>query len=247
MTRRRWIADQWDENSATLTGAQAQHLVRVLRVRTGMEFDIVAGGEVRRGVVGAISAASVRLQLQERIESAASLPLTCVLSIFKFDRYEWAIEKLTELGVAVVQPVIARRTEKHLALAAAARMERWQRIAREAAQQSRRTDLPTIATPVALEKLQPAPPGTLQFLLSEVEQETPLWTALERPPARDAMVQPVRIAIGPIGGWTEEELHWFTEQQWQSVTLGPRILRAETAAMATASVLAAWMERSRAV
>ena len=245
MTRRRWIADEWNETSATLTGTQAQHLLRVLRARVGMEFDVVAGGEVRRGVVEALEADFVRFQLHERIESAASLPLTCVLSIFKFDRYEWAVEKLTELGVAAILPVIARRTEKHLAKAAEARVERWRRIAREAAQQSRRTDIPPIADPTVLEKIALPQEDATGFLLSEVEQEISLWASLEQQPEKPMAPRPMRMAIGPEGGWTEQELQWFTTHKWHPVSLGPRILRAETAAIATASILAAWLEKFR--
>ncbi len=244
MTRRRWIADQWDETSATLTGAQAEHLARVLRARVGQEFDIVAGGVVRRGTVEAIHPNTVLFQLWEAIESAASLPLTCALSIFKFDRYEWAIEKLTELGIATIVPVIARRTEKHLAQAAEARVERWRRIAREAAQQSRRTDVPAIADPIALEKMNLPTQGAWNLLLSEVEEETTLWAALTNNMETRAALSAVHMAIGPVGGWTEPEMQWFVRQQWRPVSLGSRILRAETAAIATASILAAWLEEA---
>ncbi len=237
MTRRRWIADTWTENSAALTGTQATHLARVLRVRVGQEFDIVAGGIARRGVVEFADTECVRFHLLETIASEAALPLTCLLSVFKFDRYEWAIEKLTELGVATILPVLAQRTEKHLAQAATARVERWRRIAREATQQARRTDVPEIADPVRLESISAPAPDTLPLLLSEVEEERTLWSALA---GHNACA--TQIAIGPIGGWTEAELQWFQRNQWLPVSLGPRILRAETAAIATASVLAAWME-----
>ena len=69
----------------------------------------------------------------------ATIPITLLLAVFKFDRMEWAIEKCTELNVTTIVPVIARRTEKHLALAAEKRVERWRRIAREASEQARRS------------------------------------------------------------------------------------------------------------
>src|ERR1700760_3376043 len=148
MTRRRWIAEVWDEGTATLVGAQADHLIRVLRVEAGATADVVAGGRVFRSVVAAINdrgagaASEVRFNLLYEIDSEASLPVTLVMSIFKFDHMEWAIEKAVELGVASIVPAIARRTEKHLASAAMKRVERWRRIAHEAAQQSRRSDVP---------------------------------------------------------------------------------------------------------
>src|ERR1700757_4323017 len=150
MTRRRWIADSWDEATAPLTGGQASHLIRVLRAQTGMEFDIVAGDRVWHGVIAGISGDSVRFNLIAEVTAEPALPLTMLLSIFKFDRMEWAIEKATELGVERITPIIARRSEKHLAQSAQNRVERWRRIAREAAQQSRRSDIPLIDDVVAL-------------------------------------------------------------------------------------------------
>jgi 16S rRNA (uracil1498-N3)-methyltransferase len=100
MTRRRWIADQVSGNRATLTGAHAAHLVRVLRARVGQEFDIVANGVVRRGIVVAIADGLVDFELGEEIRTGpAAIHLTLLLAIFKFDRMEWAIEKCTELGL----------------------------------------------------------------------------------------------------------------------------------------------------
>src|SRR5271157_1694941 len=154
MTRRRWIAERWDEATATLAGAQAEHMTRVLRAYPGMETDVVAGGHVFHAVVAAISgghtSTEVRLNLIAEIEAEPALPITLVVAVYKFDHMEWAIEKATELGVAAIEPVIARRTEKHLALAAEKRVERWRRIAHESAQQSRRSDVPLIHDPTAL-------------------------------------------------------------------------------------------------
>src|SRR5450432_385045 len=125
MTRRRWIADEFSDNQAALTGAHAEHLVRVLRVRMGQEFDISAGADVRRGRVTSIGENRVDFELGEHLAVGAIPVVTLVLSIFKFDRMEWAIEKCTELGVARIIPVIARRTDSHLATAAVKRQERW--------------------------------------------------------------------------------------------------------------------------
>src|SRR5215471_12281373 len=125
MTRRRWIADEFSENTAALTGTHADHLVRVLRARVGQPFDIAAGDALRRGRITRISDHRVEFELGEELPTAASTQITLLLSIFKFDRMEWAIEKCTELGVTRVVPVIADRTEKYLAAAAGKRVERW--------------------------------------------------------------------------------------------------------------------------
>ena len=128
MTRRRWIADEWDDTTATLRGEQAAHLIRVLRAQTGMECDMVAGDRVWRAAISEISDDTVRFKLLDETEADAALPVTLLLAIFKFDRMEWIFEKATELGAARFIPIIARRSEKHLVQAAPARVERWRRI-----------------------------------------------------------------------------------------------------------------------
>ncbi len=234
MTRRRWIADTWTDTTASLTGEQATHLARVLRAEIGQVFDVVADGHLHRAEISRVSEDEVVFTLHEELSADAALPLTLLLSVFKFDRMEWAIEKVTELGVARVVPVLARRTEKHLAHAAEKRVERWKRIAREAAQQSRRSDVPEIADPQTLKAALRDDASSLKLLLAETEQENSLANALENFQAAGLM-----LAIGPEGGWTQEEMALFTQQGWKHVTLGPRILRAETAAIAAVSVAAA--------
>src|ERR1700722_18352689 len=150
MTRRRWIADTWTATTATLTGDQADHLARVLRAEPGQIFDVVAGGFLHRAEVTSVSESEVLFTLHEELESDAALPLHLLLAVFKFDHMEWAIEKATELGVAKITPILARRTEKHLALAATKRADRWRRIALESSKQSRRTTIPEIADPSQL-------------------------------------------------------------------------------------------------
>lgn len=240
MTRRRWIADRWTANSATLLDAQAEHLARVLRAQIGQEFDIVAGNAVRRGVIERIAPAVVEFSLHEEVEAAESLPLTVALSIVRFERMEWAIEKLTELGAARVIPLIAQRSEKHLVQAAAKRCERWRKIARESAQQSRRRSVAEIPEPMPVIDCIRENENGLRFLLSEQERSQSLWESLMTTgdPARSS--GGICAAIGPEGGWTSMELSSFAESGWHSVSLGPNILRTETAAIAAASLLGAW-------
>ena len=227
MTRRRWIADEVSGDSAALTGAHADHLVRVLRAQVGQEFDIATGNDVRRGRIVSIADNRVDFELGEKLEVALSANITLVISIFKFDRMEWAIEKCTELGVTKIIPLIAQRTEKHLASAAMKRVERWQRIARQASEQSRRTAVPEVAEPVKLRE-------ALEFhgtriVLSEIEQQVTLKGVL---PADGDIV----LAFGPEGGWADGELKLFKEAGWVSASLGRTILRAETAAIAATAI-----------
>jgi len=242
--RRRFIADAWTSTTATLTGDQAVHLARVLRAEPGQIYDIVAGGFLHRAEITRVSESEVVFTLHEELEANAALPLHLLLAVFKFDHFEWAIEKATELGVGSITPILARRTEKHLAQAAAKRVERWRRIALEAAKQSRRTDVPAIGDPLPLKlALEQETSGT-RILLSETEQDLSLTAALTSPadvcPTSGISDVGSRIthalAIGPEGGWTPEEMALFTTHAWRHVTLGPRILRAETAAIAAIAI-----------
>jgi 16S rRNA (uracil1498-N3)-methyltransferase len=238
MTRRRWIADEVAGDRAALVGSHAEHLSRVLRARVGQEFDIATGDQVRRGRVISISADRVEFDLGEIVPASVLPPVTLALSIFKFDRMEWAIEKCTELGVARIVPVIARRTERHLAAAAAKRAERWQRLAREAAEQSRRSSPPEISQPIKLKEAVDLP-GETRVLLAESEQKTMLKDVLRSHSADGGLV----LALGPEGGWTEAELGSFREAGWLLASLGSTILRAETAAIAAMAIVLAELQQ----
>lgn len=243
MTRRRWIAEHWDEATATIIGAQAEHMARVLRTQPGMEADVVAGGHVFHAEVAAVAANEIRFNLIAEVQADPALPVTLVLAVYKFDRMEWALEKATELGVAAVAPVIARRTEKHLALAAENRAERWRRIVHEAAQQSRRCDVPLIHDPARLAARVGAASESTRIVLAEQERTTTLRHALEEAVAAAQTEMPtLEIAIGPEGGWAPSEEALFDANGWRAASLGPRILRAETAAIAALAVVASCLE-----
>jgi 16S rRNA (uracil1498-N3)-methyltransferase len=231
MTRRRWIADEVSGNRAALTGPHAEHLARVLRARIGQEFDIATGSNIRRGRITSIDNDRVEFDLGEHISAVITPKITLALSVFKFDRMEWAIEKCTELGVAQIIPVIAARTEAHLAAAAAKRMERWQRIVRQAAEQSRRTSPPQISEPIRL-KNAVSLPASKRIVLTETEHDLPLKEALESHHPDHELI----LAFGPEGGWTEAELKLFRDTGWISASLGISILRTETAAIAAVAI-----------
>jgi len=250
VTRRRFLADELHGSTAVLTGQNAAHLARVLRARVGQEYEIGALGAVHIGKIKAIADGRIEFELGAPVASHQLVPITLVAAIFKFDRFEWAIEKATELGVARIVPVIARRTDAHLAKSADKRVDRWRRIAHEASQQSRRTSPPEIADPIKLKDAlglrsasdAPAivrsspgfnsetaspPDAALNILLSEVESDRSLRSVLE-----NARADSISLAIGPEGGWTEDELQLFASVRWTSASLGPTILRAETAVVA---------------
>ncbi len=232
MTRRRWIADEVSANHAALTGAHADHLIRVLRARVGQEFDIATGSTVRRGRVSSIADGRVEFELGEEIPAAVPVNIILLMAIFKFDRMEWAIEKCTELGVARIIPVIARRTEKHLAAASEKRAERWRRIALQAAEQSRGATPPEISEPIKLPEAAGLP-GRLRILLAESENKVMLRDLL----AQSEGDSEVLLAIGPEGGWVDDELQLFRKEGWISASLGRTILRAETSAIAATAII----------
>jgi 16S rRNA (uracil1498-N3)-methyltransferase len=237
MTRRRWIADEVSNDRAALTGAHAAHLSRTLRARVGQEFEVVCGEMVRRGVVVSVTDERVEFELSDGIVASISAPITLLLAVFKFDRMEWAIEKCTELNVTSIVPVVARRTEKHLAAAAGKRAERWRRIAREASEQARRVAPPEIGDPVKL----PAAldiAADLRIVLAETEREAQLSDIVRE----RAGLRSLALAIGPEGGWTPDELQLFEQAGWSAASLGETILRAETAAIAALAIARAQLE-----
>jgi 16S rRNA (uracil1498-N3)-methyltransferase len=198
----------------------------------GQEFDIATGTAVRRGRVLTIAPTRVEFELGEEIPTASGAKVTLLLSIFKFDRMEWAIEKCTELGVCRIIPLIAARTESHLAAAAPKRLERWRRLAHQASEQSRRISPPEIADSIKLHEMLAAETG-MRVVLSEAEQDLMLKNAV--PSDSDA----VTLAFGPEGGWKEQELAAFKAAGWKAASLGATILRAETAIIASVAVAAA--------
>jgi 16S rRNA (uracil1498-N3)-methyltransferase len=173
----------------------------------------------------------------ERIQAdQPPVRLTLLASLIKFDRFEWIVEKATELGAEKIVPVLAGRSEKGLERAAAKRSDRWRKVALESSQQSRRSRLPEIEDCVTLEEALGAI-GQFRFLLDEEREAPPLMAALESAgPAVSSDV--VCLLVGPEGGWTSQEREAAVGAGWAQVSLGPTILRTETAAVAALAIVA---------
>jgi len=236
--RRRFFVDQVRNGQATLNGSDARHLTRVLRVEPGQRYEISDNRDVYLAEIEAAHKERVVFRTLEKLETPpASMRLILCAALVKFDHFEWMIEKATELGVAEIAPFEAARSERGLERAAQKRVERWRRIALEASQQSRRAHLPEIAEPVAWQDAL-ATAGTYRYALDENgTQPLPALFPVERR-AEDT----VGLLIGPEGGWTDDERSEFTAAGWAPVSLGPSILRAETAALAALAIVgAAWL------
>ncbi len=241
MTRRRWAADRVEGDKASLLGEHALHLSRVLRAQVGQEYDVATPAGVRLGRIVSVQEGCVDFLLGDFLPDpvAPSPDITLALAIFKFDRMEWAIEKCAELGVARIVPFVAARTEKHLAQAAGKRVERWRRLTLQSAEQSRRASPAEIADPIRFDQLLDHP-ASMRIVLAETERDASLKSALLL--ARSDTGGSVILAVGPEGGWTPAELTKFEQSSWQAASLGPTILRAETAAIAVLAIVLSEMQ-----
>ena len=238
MARRRFFVPEIRRGLAELTGPEAEHLVRVLRAEVGQIYEISDNQDVYLAEIETARKSLVSFRVTEKLpQLAPAVKVTLVSALFKFDRFEWLLEKAVELGVAAVQPFEATRTEHGLAPASAKRRARWEKIAVEASQQSRRAHLPQIEPTVRFaEALQQ--PATVRLLLDEDADAPPLLGQL---PERRTTEDTVALLLGPEGGWTDEERSAARTASWLPCSLGRTILRAETAAVAgLAAIQAAW-------
>ena len=234
MARRRFFVDEIRGDRAVLRGPGAPHLCQVLRVKAGQLYEVSDLARVCLGRVVTAAPSEVVFAIEQEIPAAPALPdVTVLAAIFKFDRYEWMLEKATELGAARLVPVAAARTEAGLARAAAKRVERWRRLVHEAAQQSRRLRPPEVLDPLSLDRALASDWGQPRWILDESSagfHEGELGGA----PAGGE--RPV-VLTGPEGGFTDAERTLAHSHGFVPVSLGPLILRAETAVLAALAVV----------
>jgi 16S rRNA (uracil1498-N3)-methyltransferase len=226
--RRRFFVDKFENQRASMQGEAAHHLGRVLRAEPGQLYELSDGTSVWLGRIDVVKRDRVDFSLVEELPGRAEqLRTELLLAVVKFDAFEWALEKATELGVSRVVPLAAARSEKALVAAAVKRADRWKKILLESAQQCRRGALPV------LEPL--AKPGEAfrqynegaRIMLSEAAEARSLREVLA-----GVRAERVTLAIGPEGGWTEEEFQLARAAGFQEASLGKLILRTETAVVA---------------
>ena len=233
MALRRVFVERIKDGEAIATGRAAHHLARVARLRPGERVEVSNQVTAYRAVTAACTSTEVRFRIEEPLPAPAPSPaLDTALAIIKFPRFEWAIEKLTELGVHSIVPIVAARSDPALCASATKRLGRWRRIAVEAAQQSRRLAAPSVRAPAEFD----------QFVRSCGSASRILAQPGGPQLATSGRNGSTSFLVGPEGGWTEAELQLAGEHGFEPARLGTTVLRAETAAVAFAAVCASWSE-----
>lgn len=240
--RRRFFVEKFDNQSAALRGDTAEHLGRVLRAEAGQLYELSDGhavwlARVQRVALSKRGDSRIEFALVEPIASREpALRIRLLISLVKFDRFEWCLEKATELGATEITPLAAARSDKALVAAAEKRHTRWERILLESAQQSRRLRPPAICAVLAPEKAFAGDSGdnaSCRILLSERGDARPMREAL----ASADGIRSAALAIGPEGGWTADEINAALATGFVEASLGENILRTETAVLASLAIL----------
>jgi 16S rRNA (uracil1498-N3)-methyltransferase len=241
MARRRFFVSEVRNGAAELHGEEAEHLVRVLRAEIGQIYEISDNQQLYLAEVTVARKTLLSFKILEKLpEPEATVEIVLAAALIKFDRFEWLVEKATELGVTAIQPFDAVRTERGLSQAAVKRLARWKKIALEASQQSRRLRLPELLPAAQFGEIA-AIDANIKLLLDESADAPPILQCL---PAEKLVTDRVALMLGPEGGWTEDEQTQAAAAGWKPCSLGKTILRAETAAIAGLAVIqAAWAAR----
>lgn len=227
------------EGPVFLSGAEHHYLTRVLRLRVGDAVVLLDGqGRLCEATVCRIDASQAELQCQAALH-APPVPtqLTLYCGLLKGDKQDFVTQKATELGVHRLVPVACQRSVPQLHEdRAERRQQRWTKIAQAAAQQSRRADIPEVTGPLSFaaalaDSAQVS--SALRLLLFE-GSAPPLHSVIHQ---QSQAVAQLHLLIGPEGGFAPAELAAATEAGFVPVSLGPRILRAETAVVASLAVV----------
>lgn len=232
-----WPDDGQTHPVLTLAGDEAQHCSRVLRRQAGDSVELFDGeGRVAVAEITSINKSSVVVQAQSVTRVApARTAIHLLVALIKAEPFEWLIEKAVELGAASVRPMLTEHTVVQLDGAQLEKkMQRWRRHMIESAKQCHTPFVPALHEPAPLrEVMGRCPTLALKFIAALMEHTRQIAPALGGAPPHE-----VFLAIGPEGDFTPDELDAAAEQGFQSISLGPLILRAETAAIAGLAILA---------
>jgi 16S rRNA (uracil1498-N3)-methyltransferase len=235
--RRRFFVEGFAGGRATLQGEAAHHLGRVLRAEPGQMYELSDGHAVWLARVERAASDSVEFSVVEPVAvREPRLRATLLLAVVKFDRFEWALEKATELGAEIVVPLAAERSERALLAAAPKRAARWEKILRESAQQARCLRPPALHPLLRPSEAFRAQQDSVKLMLSERLSALPLRGVLgettQDAPAVAADRVTLALAVGPEGGWTEGEFAAASAAGFREAAIGENILRTETAVVA---------------
>ena len=236
--RRRFFVERFEDGRAVMRGETAEHLGRVLRAEAGQLYELSDGASVWLGRIENVALTKrgesrIEFTLVEEVPAREPrVAQRLLISLIKFDRFEWCLEKATELGASEIVPIAAARSDKALVEAAGKRRARWERILAESAQQARRLRPPTLAKAVRAAEAFGEDKSARKILLSERPDAPSIRESL-----RDAEGGSVTLAFGPEGGWTDEEMAAARAAGFAEASLGENILRAETAVIAAMAVV----------
>jgi len=225
--RRYFSCPPIDEGSVTLAGEEFHHISVVMRARIGDEVEVVDGrGNWVRAVIRKMDRHSLRAEaIEAKCEVRPAVNVVIAPSLTKSHAMNWMIEKLSEMGVDEIWPVIAERTDAHFG---AALLEKWEKIASQSLKVNRRLWRTEIRPPASLAELVEAAAGVPTKILLEIEGQNRL-----RPP----VPFPVVAVIGPPGDFTEEERNRLREGGFAGCQINNAVLKTETAALAVAAIL----------
>jgi len=235
---------QIQKGTAALFPDQSRHLRTVLRLGPGDTVELFDGeGGGYEGIVETVGR-KVRIGSLRRLKVSAvkSRPLILATAIIKSSRFEWILEKGTELGVEEFIPLRTRFSNIRLPESKVrSRLDRWHRIVQEASKQCRRFEVPKMLEPIEFDDLIAAGayPDCLKLMLYEKASE--LWS----PP--EGKAKPILLCIGPEGGWDPSEVEAARSAGFRIVSLGSRILRVETAAIAAVALIQYSVDQAEAV
>lgn len=233
--------EQRTGNHLSLTPNQQHYLTRVLRLRSGDRFIAIDG--TGHWWLTELSSDLAEAQILEAIAAQTELPMaiTLLIAMPKGNGMDEIVRQGTEIGVTTIVPVISDRT---LLNPSAQKLDRWQRIAQEAAEQAERQVIPQISSPISFTTAiaHDATPETIYYIAEARGDYPHLLTCLTPITRSSARLSSIVIAIGPEGGWTESELNQAIAQGYQPVSLGQRVLRAITAPLVALSLIAAIVE-----
>jgi 16S rRNA (uracil1498-N3)-methyltransferase len=223
-------------NTVTFPAAIARQIFRVLHLKAG-DLCLVLDNQgfehtVKLSVINSTEVKGEVIETHSAIEPAVMVEM--LLSLTQREKFEWMLQKCTEIGVSSFQPVISRRSLVQSKVDVLAKYDRWNTILKEAAEQSGRGKIPSLLPPLTLVEACRLAAGDASLCLALWENETN--TSLKQV-LRSGNHSRVALLIGPEGGFAVEEIHMAEEIGFQPVTLGKRILRMETAAMVSAALI----------